>query len=139
VIRPYRHNKFKLNKNLIGEVINQFELRLSDEPNLNYLKQVRERYDLNKNKKLITLNIENRQTQKELRKDWLLEIENKRREANGLKIFTSYKEMENFNDDQENFNENIIDLKKDYELLESTKIINDFINLSKDTMLSSSK
>ena len=139
VIRPYRHNKFKLNKSLIGEVINQFELRLSDEPNLNYLKQVRERYDLNKNKKLITLNIENRQTQKELRKDWLLEIENKRREANGLKIFTSYKEMENFNDDEENFNENIIDLKNDYELLESTKIINDFINLSKDTMLSSTK
>ena len=139
VIRPYRHNKFKLNKSLIGEVINQFELRLSDEPNLNYLKQVRERYDLNKNKKLITLNIEDRQTQKELRKDWLLEIENERREANGLKIFTSYKEMEDFNDDEENFNENLIDLKNDYELLESTKIINDFINLSKDTMLSSSK
>ena len=139
VIRPYRHNKFKLNKNLIGEVINQFELRLSDEPNLNYLKQVRERYDLNKNKKLITLNIEDRQTQKELRKDWLLEIENERREANGLKIFTSYKEMEDFNDDEENFNENLIDLKNDYELLESTKIINDFINLSKDTMLSSTK
>ena len=139
VIRPYRHDKFKLNKNLIGEVINQFELRLSDEPNLNYLKQVRERYDLNKNKKLITLNIENRQTQKELRKDWLLEIENKRREANGLKAFASYKEMEDFNDDEENFNENLIDLKNDYELLESTKIINDFINLSKDTMLSFTK
>ena len=139
VIRPYRHNKFKLNKNLIGEVINQFELRLNDEPNLNYLKQVRERYDLNKNKKLITLNIENRETQKELRKDWLLEIENERREANGLNIFASYKEMEDFNDDEENFNENLIDLKNDYELLESTKIINDFINLSKDTMLSFTK
>ena len=139
VIRPYRHNKFKLNKNLIGEVINQFELRLNDEPNLNYIKQVRERYDLNKNKKLITLNIENRKTQKELRKDWLLEIENERREANGLNIFASYKEMEDFNDDEEDFNENLIDLKNDYQLLESTKIINDFINLSKKTMLSSTK
>ena len=139
VIRPYRHNKFKLNKNLIGEVINQFELRLNDEPNLNYLKQVRERYDLNKNKKLITLNIENRETQKELRKDWLLEIENERRKANGLNIFASYKEMEDFNDDEEDFNENLIDLKNDYQLLESTKIINDFINLSKKTMLSSTK
>ena len=139
VIRPYRHNKFKLNKNLIGEVINQFELRLNYEPNLNYLKQVRERYDLNKNKRLITLNIENRETQKELRKDWLLEIENERREANGLNIFASYKEMEDFNDDEEDFNENLIDLKNDYQLLESTKIINDFINLSKKTMLSSTK
>ena len=139
VIRPYRHNKFKLNQNLIGEVINQFELRLNYEPNLNYLKQVRERYDLNKNKKLITLNIENRETQKELRKDWLLEIENERREANGLNIFASYKEMEDSNDDEEDFNENLIDLKNDYQLLESTKIINDFINLSKKTMLSSTK
>ena len=139
VIRPYRHNKFKLNKNLIGEVINQFELRLNDEPNLNYLKQVRERYDLNKNKKLITLNIENRETQKELRKDWLLEIENERREANGLNIFATFKEMQDFNDDEEDFNENLIDLKNDYQLLESTKIINDFINLSKKTMLSSTK
>ena len=139
VIRPYRHNKFKLNQNLIGEVINQFELRLNDEPNLNYLKQVRERYDLNKNKKLITLNIENRETQKELRKDWLLKIENERREANGLNIFASYKEMEDSNDDEEDFNENLIDLKNDYQLLESTKIINDFINLSKKTMLSSTK
>ena len=139
VIRPYRHNKFKLNKNLIGEVINQFELRLNDEPNLNYIKQVRERYDLNKNKKLITLNIENSKIQKELRKDWLLEIENERREANGLNIFASYKEMEDSNDDEEDFNENLIDLKNDYQLLESTKIINDFINLSKKTMLSSTK
>jgi len=139
VIRPYRHNKFKLNQNLIGEVINQFELRLNDEPNLNYIKQVRERYDLNKNKKLITLNIENRKIQKELRKDWLLEIENERREANGLNIFASYKEMEDSNDDEEDFNENLIDLKNDYQLLESTKIINDFINLSKKTMLSSTK
>ena len=139
VIRPYRHNKFKLNKNLIGEVINQFELRLNNEPNLNYLKQVRERYDLNKNKRLITLNIENRKTQKELRKDWLLEIENERREAHGQNIFASYKEMEDFNDDEEDFNENLIDLKNDYQLLESTKIINDFINLSKKTMLSSTK
>ena len=128
-----------MNQNLIGEVINQFELRLNDEPNLNYLKQVRERYDLNKNKKLITLNIENRETQKELRKDWLLEIENERREANGLNIFASYKEMEDSNDDEEDFNENLIDLKNDYQLLESTKIINDFINLSKKTMLSSTK
>ena len=139
VIRPYRHNKFKLNKNLIGEVINQFELRLNNEPNLNYLKQVRERYDLNKNKRLITLNIENRKTQKELRKDWLLEIENERREAHGQNIFASYKEMEDFNDNEEDFNENLIDLKNDYQLLESTKIINDFINLSKKTMLSSTK
>ena len=47
--------------------------------------------------------------------------------------------MEDSNDDEEDFNENLIDLKNDYQLLESTKIINDFINLSKKTMLSSTK
>ena len=47
--------------------------------------------------------------------------------------------MEDFNYDEEDFNENLIDLKNDYQLLESTKIINDFINLSKKTMLSSTK
>ncbi|MAR94829.1 MAG: peptidase [Gammaproteobacteria bacterium] len=140
VIRPYRHNKFNLNKSLIGKVISQFELRLSDEPNLNYLQKVRTRYNLNKNKKQISLNIDNRIIQKDLRKDWLLEIENERRQANGLNVFGSYEELKDFNDNDD-FNNNPIDLKNDFELIESTKIINDFLNLNLareiNTMLSS--
>ena len=50
VIRPYRHKKFKINPDLIEKVIANYEFRLSEEPNLNYLKKVRDRYDLNKNK-----------------------------------------------------------------------------------------
>ena len=137
VIRPYRHNKFILNKDLVGEVINQFELRLNDEPNLNYLQKVRNRYNLNKNKKQISLNIDNRLIQKDLRKDWLLEIENERRQGNGLNIFGSYEELKDFNDNDSN--SNLIDLKNDFELIESTKIINDYLNLNKKTMLSSVK
>ena len=137
VIRPYRHNKFILNKDLVGEVINQFELRLNDEPNLNYLQKVRNRYNLNKNKKQISLNIDNRLIQKDLRKDWLLEIENERRQGNGLNIFGSYEELKDFNDNDSN--SDLIDLKNDFELIESTKIINDYLNLNKKTMLSSVK
>ena len=137
VIRPYRHNKFILNKDLVGEVINQFELRLNDEPNLNYLQKVRNRYNLNKNKKQISLNIDNRLIQKDLRKDWLLEIENERRQGNGLNIFGSYEELKDFNDNDSNGD--LIDLKNDFELIESTKIINDYLNLNKKTMLSSVK
>ena len=136
VIRPYRHKKFKLDDDLIEQVISQFEFRLSDEPNLNYLKKVRNRYDLNKNKKLLSLNINNRKTQKELRKDWLLEIENERRSGLSLNVFLTYSEMEEFNDNKDDFNNNMINLKNDYQLIESTNIINDFLNIENKNIFS---
>ena len=135
VIRPYRHKKFKMDNELINKVVNQFEFRLSDEPNLNYLKKIRSRYDLNKNKKFLSLNIEDRELQKNLRKDWLLKIENERRLASNLDIFLSYDELEEYNE-QENEDNNSINLKNDYQLIESTNIMNDFLNLNK-TILSS--
>ena len=137
-IRPYRHKKFKMNYELISAVIMEFEYRLSEEPNLNYLKKVRNRYDLNKDKKFLSLNLDERKTQKELRKNWLLEIENERRLGLDLNIFMSYDELEEYNQ-QEGIDNNSINLKNDYQLIESTNIMNDFLNLSKKTMLSSLK
>ena len=138
VIRPYRHKKFKINPDLIEKVIANYEFRLSEEPNLNYLKKVRDRYDLNKNKKKLSLNLEDRKTQKELRKDWLLGIENERRLKVGLEEFISYKEMEDFNESDTSIEDNI-NLIDDYQLIESTNIINDFIDLEKEIILSSVK
>ena len=138
VIRPYRHKKFKINPDLIEKVIANYEFRLSEEPNLNYLKKVRDRYDLNKNKKKLSLNLEDRKIQKELRKDWLLSIENERRLKVGLEEFISYKEMEDFNESDTSI-ENNINLIDDYQLIESTNIINDFIDLEKEIILSSVK
>ena len=138
VIRPYRHKKFKINPDLIEKVIANYEFRLSEDPNLNYLKKVRDRYDLNKNKKKLSLNLEDRKTQKELRKDWLLSIENERRLKVGLEEFISYKEMEDFNKSDTTI-ENNINLIDDYQLIESTNIINDFIDLEKEIILSSVK
>jgi len=137
-IKPYRHKKFKMNYELISAVIMEFEYRLSEEPNLNYLKKVRNRYDLNKDKKFLSLNLDERKTQKELRKNWLLEIENERRLGLDLNIFMSYDELEEYNQ-QEDIDNNSINLKNDYQLIESTNIMNDFLNLSKKTMLSSLK
>ena len=136
-IRPYRHKKFSLEPHLVEKVLNQHESRLSFEPNLNYLQKVRNRYDLNKNKKLLSLNINKRTMQKELRKSWLLEIENERRSEIGLDVFNSFEEMENFKDDTDSLELNSINLEDDYLLIESTKIINDFLNFSKKKMLSS--
>ena len=138
VIRPYRHKKFKVNSDLVDKVISNYEFRLIEEPNLNYLKKVRDRYDLNKNKKKLSLNLEDRKIQKELRKDWLLQIENERRMKVGLKEFSSYKEMEDYNDSDNSY-ENNINLKDDYQLIESTNIINDFLEFEKEIILSSVK
>ncbi len=136
-IRPYRHKKFKLEPHLVEKVLNQHESRLTFEPNLNYLQKVRNRYDLNKNKKLLSLNINKRTIQKELRRSWLLDIENERRSEIGLDVFNSFEEMENFKDDKDSVNQNSINLEDDYLLIESTKIINDFLNFSKKKMISS--
>ena len=138
VIRPYRHKKFKVNSDIVDKVISNYEFRLIEEPNLNYLKKVRDRYDLNKNKKKLSLNLEDRKIQKELRKDWLLQIENERRIKVGLKEFSSYKEMEDYNDSDNSY-ENNINLKDDYQLIESTNIINDFLEFEKEIILSSVK
>ena len=86
----------------------------------------------------MSLNFEDRKTQKELRKDWLLSIENERRLKVGLEEFISYKEMEDFNESDTSI-ENNINLIDDYQLIESTNIINDFIDLEKEIILSSVK
>ena len=117
--------------------MSQYESRLTFEPNLNYLQKVRNRYDLNKNKKLLSLNINKRTIQKELRKSWLLDIENERRSQIGLDIFNSFDEMEDYKDNKDSLDQNSINLDDDYLLIESTKIINDFLNFSKKKMLSS--
>ena len=83
----------------------------------------------------MSLNFEDRKTQKELRKDWLLSIENERRLKVGLEEFISYKEMEDFNESDTSI-ENNINLIDDYQLIESTNIINDFIDLEKEIILS---
>ena len=135
-IRPYRHRKFEMSPDVIENVLSQHEIRLIDEPNLNYLKQVRKRYDLNKNKKVLSLDIEERKIQKDLRKIWLLNIENQRRSAIGMSVFASYEEMEDFNDRDADYNNNSIDLESDYQLIESTKIIDDFLKFSNKKLIS---
>ena len=137
VIRPYRHNKFNIDSNLFNEVVANYEYRLNEEPNLNYLKKVRDRYDLNKNKRKLSLNLNERKIQKELRKDWLLQIENERRQKVGLAIYSSYEEMQESSDTGITSSE--INLEDDYQLIESTNIINDYIVLNKKFALSSIK
>ncbi len=134
-VRPYRHKKFDFDANKFSEIKNLYSQRLTTSPNLKYLGEVRDRYYLNKDKKLLSLNLETRKSEKEARKDWLLQIENKRREGLGLEIFSTYEDLDENNKENENTN-NDIDFKRDYLLIESTNIINDYLNLDNKLLAS---
>jgi carboxyl-terminal processing protease len=133
-VRPYRHNKFPLNYNKLKTVRELHKKRLNIDPNLLYLGEVRKRYDDNKNKKELSLNINERINEKNLRKSWLLEIENKRRLGLGLKIYDSYEALKD-SEDEELIDRNNIDLENDFLLIESTKIIGDYLDLNKKIVL----
>ena len=109
---------------------------MNEDPNLKYLAKVRERYDQNKDKKLLSLNINTRKLEKEARRTWLLEIENNRRKVLGLTTFESYEELEEHNKNENKKNDEKIDLNKDFLLIESTNIVNDYINMNKKILLS---
>ena len=134
-VRPYRHKKFDFDADKIIKIKNLYSQRLTTSPNLEYLGAVRDRYFINKDKKLLSLNIDIRRSEMEARKEWLLEIENKRREGLGLKTFVNYEDLSANNKKDENIN-NDIDFKKDYLLIESTNIINDYLNLNKKILFS---
>ena len=134
-VRPYRHKKFDFDANKVFEIKNLYSQRLTTSPNLKYLGEVRDRYYLDKDKKLLSLKLETRKSEKEARKDWLLQIENKRRKGLGLEIFSTYEDLDENNKKNENKN-NDIDFKRDYLLIESTNIINDYLNLDNKLLAS---
>lgn len=134
-VRPYRHKKFNFNPNQVDEIKGLYSKRLDTNPNLKYLSEVRERYYLNKDKKLLSLNLDTRKLEKNAREDWLLQIENNRRKDLGLDTFLTYKDFNESNKKNENAN-NDIDFERDYLLIESTNIINDYLNLNKKLLIS---
>ena len=136
VIRPYRHKKFVFDTSVIENVLELHKDRLTYEPNLNYLKDVRKRYDLNKDKKFLSLKIQDRKNQKILRKNWLLEIENRRRNSLGFDEFASYEDLESFNKENgDEVNANRIDFENDFQLIESAKIVNDYLGLKQEKII----
>ncbi|MDC1150769.1 carboxy terminal-processing peptidase [Gammaproteobacteria bacterium] len=134
-VRPYRHKKFNFNPNQVDEIKGLYSKRLDTNPNLKYLSELRERYYLNKDKKLLSLNLDTRKLEKNAREDWLLQIENNRRKDLGLDTFLTYKDFNESNKKNENAN-NDIDFERDYLLIESTNIINDYLNLNKKLLIS---
>ena len=138
-IKPIRFQKFSMGTSLISRLNDEHLMRVSQSPNLQYILDIRKRYEIQKNKEVISLNLTNRRVEKEERQLWALDIENKRRALLNLEIFDSYKAMEDYNDaketadDEKDFEINIDD---DYLLNEGAQILSDYMLFNQNTYLS---
>jgi carboxyl-terminal processing protease len=138
-IKPIRFQKFSMGTSLISRLNDEHLMRVSQSPNLQYILDIRKRYEIQKNKEVTSLNLTHRRVEKEERQLWALDIENKRRALLNLEIFDSYKAMEDYNDaketadDEKDFEINIDD---DYLLNEGTQILSDYMLFNQNTYLS---
>ena len=138
-IKPIRFQKFSIESSLISQLNVKHLIRVDQNPNLQYILDIRKRYEIQKNKEVISLNLINRTIEKENRQSWALDIENKRRSSLDLEIFSSYKAMEDFNDAKETQDKKKyfeIDLDDDYLLNEGTQILSDFTMSNQSIFLS---
>ena len=128
-IKPVRFKKFSMESALISQLNDEHLTRVEQNPNLQYILDIRKRYEIQKNKEVISLNLSNRRIEKEERQSWALEIENKRRASLDLETFSSFKAMEDYNDAKEaedSEKDPGIDIDNDYLLNEGAQILSDF-------------
>ena len=138
-IKPIRFKKFSIEASLISKLNDEHLIRVSQSPNLQYILDIRKRYEIQKNKEVISLNIANRKFEKEERQLWALAIENKRRSALNLETFISYKAMEDFNEIKETEDKQKdleINWDDDYLLNEGAQILSDYKIFNQNIYLS---
>ncbi len=138
-IKPVRFQKFSMGSSLISQLNDEHLIRVNQNPNLQYILDIRERYETQKNKEVISLNLSNRIYEKEERQVWALNVENKRRASLNLEIFSSYKAMKDYTDEKETKDEekdNEINIDDDYLLHEGTQILSDYMLFNKNFYLS---
>jgi|TARA_B110000438_G_scaffold236435_1_gene233529 carboxyl-terminal processing protease len=132
-VMPTQFKKFKFNRSVIGQLKIAHSERLIQNPDLQYILDIRKRYDEQQAKTSISINIDTRRAEKIDRQVWVLETENKRRSAKGLEIFQSYEDLDEFNKNKEEID---IDMQNDYLLNEGARILSDFIYLNTSLLLS---
>ena len=138
-ITPMRFNKFSMESSMLSRLNDEHSTRVNQNPNLQYILDIRKRYEIQKNKEVISLNFIKRRIEKEERQSWALDIENKRRASLNLETFSSYKVMEDFNDAkeaEENDKDSEIDIDNDYLLNEGTQILSDYTIFNQNLYLS---
>ena len=138
-IKPVRFKKFSMRSSLVSQLNDEHLSRVNQNPNLQYILDIRKRYEIQKNKEVISLNMANRRAEKEERQLWALDIENKRRASLNLETFSSFKAMEDFNDAKETLKNNRdseIDIDNDYLLNEGVEILSDYTIFNQNIYLS---
>ena len=126
-IRPIRHRIYNLNDFAIQRASENHTDRLSSDPNMQYILKVRQKYDQRKNKKELSLNINERKNDKLDRRSWILNAENVRRSLLNFDIFDTYDDLETF---REEIDSDEISLENDFLLNESKNIIVDYLKFS---------
>ena len=126
-IRPIRHRIYNLNDFAIQRASENHIVRLSNDPNMQYILKVRQKYDKRKNKKELSLNINERKNDRLDRRSWILNAENVRRSLLNFDIFDTYDDLETF---REEINSDEISLENDFLLNESKNIIVDYLKFS---------
>ena len=126
-IRPIRHRIYNLNDFAIQRASENHTDRLSSDPNMQYILKVRQKYDQRKNKKELSLNINERKNDKLDRRSWILNAENARRSLLDFNTFETYDDLETF---REQIDSDEISLENDFLLNESKNIIVDYLKFS---------
>ena len=96
---------------------------------------MRNYYDLQENRKMLSLNLKSRSSEKFKRKEHALTTENLRRKQMGIDTFKDYKEMIDF---QKTLTDEI-SLQEDILLNESVNILVDYFLFSSPLLISNSK
>ena len=126
-IRPIRHRIYNLNDFAIQRASENHIDRLSSDPNMQYILKIRQKYDLRKNKKELSLNINERKNDKLDRRSWILNAENARRSLLNIDTFNTYDDLEAH---KEEVDSDEISLENDFLLNESKNIIVDYLKFS---------
>ncbi|MDA9917265.1 carboxy terminal-processing peptidase [Gammaproteobacteria bacterium] len=134
-ISPTPFRKFKINQSALDRLKVAHEKRMLESPDLQYILNIRKRYDKQQEKTSISINLDTRRAEKIDRQLWALATENQRRAAKNLETFETFESLKEFNKDKED-NDIDIDLENDYLLNEGMLILSDYIYLTTSLLLS---
>jgi len=135
-IKPTPFKKFIFNRGILDRLKVAHEKRIIESPDLQYILNIRKRYDEQQEKTSISINIDTRRAEKIDRQRWALATENQRRAAHNLEIFKTFEGLEEYNKNKEDNNNIDIDLQNDYLLNEGMLILLDYLYLNTNLLLS---
>jgi carboxyl-terminal processing protease len=136
-ISPTPFRKFQFDKTILDRLKIAHESRMLESPDLQYILDIRKRYNEQQEKTSISINLDTRRAEKIDRQVWALATENQRRAAKNLETFETFESLEEFNKNKEDNNVDIdIDLQNDYLLNEGMLILSDYLYLNTNLLLS---